>query len=60
MWTDKKMSWHLLIVPVLWTFVAASAALIFDVKEDFGLLVAGTIGTAFIIRRDFTPEKEAI
>lgn len=58
MWTDKKIAWHLLIIPVLWTFIATSAAVSFGVKEDFGLLAAGTIGTAFVIRRDFTPEKE--
>jgi hypothetical protein len=60
MWADKKLPWYLLIIPVLWAFIATSAALTFGVKEDFGLLVAGTIGTAFIIRRDFTPESEAI
>jgi hypothetical protein len=58
MWTDKKLAWHLLIIPVLWAFIATSAAVSFGVKEDFGLLIAGTIGKAFIIRRDFTPEKE--
>lgn len=60
MWTDKKLPWHLLIIPVLWAFIATTAALSFGVKEDFGLLIAGTIGTAFIIRRDFMPEKEIL
>ena len=58
MWTDKKLPRHLLIIPVLWTFVAASAALTFGVKEDFGLLIAGTIAIAFIVWRDFSPESE--
>lgn len=58
MWTDRKPAFHLLIIPVFWALVGASAALSFGVMEDFGLLIAGTIGTAFIIRRDLTPEKE--
>ena len=58
MWTSKRIAWYLLVIPVLWAFVGISAALSFGVKEDFGLLTAGTIGTAFIIRRDFMPEKE--
>ena len=58
MWTSKRIAWGLLVIPVLWAFLGISAALSFGVKEDFGLLIAGTIGTAFIIRRDFTPEKE--
>jgi hypothetical protein len=57
MWTSEKVAPRLLIIPVLWSFVGSSAALGFGVVEDFGLLVAGTIGTAFILRRD-APEEE--
>lgn len=52
------MPLYLLVIPVLWAFIATSAAVIFDVKEDFGLLAAGTIGTAFIIRSKLAPERE--
>lgn len=59
LWTNKKLPLYLLVIPVLWTFVAASAAIVFGVIEDFGLLAAGTIGTACIVRRRFfAPEKE--
>jgi Family of unknown function (DUF6064) len=60
LWTDKKVPLSLLIIPVLWSIVGTSAALNFGIKEDFGLLVAGTIGTAFIIRRNLTPKMEKL
>jgi hypothetical protein len=58
LWTDKKVPSSLLIVPVLWSIVGTSAALSFGIKEDFGLLIAGTIGTASIIQRNLTPKME--
>jgi Family of unknown function (DUF6064) len=51
-WTDKRFPLSLLIIPVLWSLVGTSAALSFEIKEDFGLLVAGTIGTTIIIRHN--------
>ncbi len=60
LWTDKKVPLSLLIIPVLWSIVGTSAALNFGIKEDFGLLVAGTLGTAFIIRRNLTPKIEKL
>jgi Family of unknown function (DUF6064) len=54
LWTDKKIPLNLLIVPVLWSIVGTSAALSFGVKEDFGLLVAATMGTAVIVRHNLT------
>ncbi|MCP2727399.1 DUF6064 family protein [Limnofasciculus baicalensis] len=60
LWTDKKIPLSLLIIPVLWSIVGTSAALNFGIKEDFGLLVAGTLGTAFIIRRNLTPKMDKL
>jgi hypothetical protein len=54
LWVDKKISLSLLIIPVLWSIVGTSAALSFGVKEDFGLLVAATMGTAAIVRHNLT------
>ncbi len=59
-WTDKKVPLSLLIIPALWSIVGTSAALNFGIKEDFGLLVAGSLGTAFIIRRNLTPKTEKL
>ncbi|WP_333236711.1 MULTISPECIES: DUF6064 family protein [unclassified Microcoleus] len=60
LWTDKKVPLSLLIIPVLWSIVGTSAALNFGIKEDFGLLVAGTVGTASILWRNLTPKMEKV
>ncbi len=59
-WTDKRFPLSLLIIPVLWSLVGTSAALSFGIKEDFGLLVAGTIGTTMIIRHNLMPKMEKV
>jgi hypothetical protein len=60
LWADKKVPLNLLIVPVLWSLVGTSAALSFGIKEDFGLLVAGTIGTASIIWHNLRSKGEKL
>jgi hypothetical protein len=50
LWADRKISLSLLIIPILWSIVGTSAALSFGVKEDFGLLVAATMGTAALAK----------
>lgn len=60
LWTDKKAPLSLLIIPALWSIVGTSAALNFGIKEDFGLLVAGTLGTASILWRNLTPKMEKL
>jgi hypothetical protein len=60
LWTDKKIPLNLLIVPVLWSLVGTSAALIFGIKEDFGLLVAATMGTTAIARHNLTMKTAQI
>ncbi len=54
LWGNRRVSLSLLIIPVLWSIVGTSAALSFGVKEDFGLIVAATMGTAAIVRRNLT------
>lgn len=58
LWTDKKTPSSLLIVPVLWSIVGTSAALNFGITEDFGLLIAGTLGTASIVGRNLRPKMD--
>ncbi len=60
LWTDKRFSLGLLIIPVLWSLVGTLAAFSFGIKEDFGLLVAGTIGTTMIIRHNFMLKMEKV
>jgi hypothetical protein len=60
LWTDKKVPFRLLVIPVLWSIVGTSAALNFGIKEDFGLIVAATLGTASILWRNLTPKMEKL
>lgn len=60
LWADKKVPLSLLIIPILWSIVGTSAALNFGIKEDFGLIVAGTLGTASILWRNLTPKMEKL
>jgi hypothetical protein len=60
LWTDKRFPLSLLIIPILWSLVGTSAALSFGIKEDFGLLIAATIGTTMIIQHNSSPKIERI
>jgi Family of unknown function (DUF6064) len=52
LWADREISLRLLIIPVLWSIVGTSAAWNFGIKEDFGLLIAATMGTAAIVQHN--------
>jgi Family of unknown function (DUF6064) len=58
LWTDKRFPLSLLIIPVLWSLIGTSAALNFGITEDFGLLIAGTIGTTVIVGHNLMPKME--
>lgn len=58
LWANEQLPLKLLVIPVIWTVIGTSAAVAFGVTEDFGLLAAGTVGAAFIMRRGFSPKKE--
>jgi hypothetical protein len=40
---------RLLVVPALWSMIGFTAALLFEVYEDIGLLVVGAVSTGFIL-----------
>ncbi len=52
LWTDKKFSKYLLIIPLIWSIIGFSAAVNLSVREDFGLVVAGILGTISLLVRD--------
>jgi hypothetical protein len=41
--------WYLFVLPLLWSFVGMSAAINLRVPQDYGLVVAGIIGTIMIL-----------
>lgn len=49
---DKRIPLYLVIIPVLWSIIGFGAALNFTIYEDTGLLVAGLLGLAIIIRNN--------
>lgn len=57
LWTRGRVPGWLLIVPAAWSVVGLSAALQLEVPEDFGLIVAGVIGTSLLLVRNRTSES---
>ena len=53
LWARNRVGIYLLIIPFLWSLVGFTAALKLSIREDFGLLVAGLIGTGLLIARVF-------
>ena len=52
LFTDKRIPKYVLIIPFLWSLIGFSAAVNLSVYEDFGLVIAGVLGTLFIYLRD--------
>jgi hypothetical protein len=48
----SKVPWFLFVVPLLWSVVGASAAINLHVQQDYGLVVAGIVGTFLIVKRN--------
>jgi hypothetical protein len=46
LWVEPRVPTALLLIPLVWTLIGSTAALTLGVTEDFGLLVAGVLGTA--------------
>lgn len=59
LWTDTKVPKVVLVIPFLWSLLGFSAALTMGILEDTGLLVAGIVGTALIIMRDWKAPNHA-
>jgi hypothetical protein len=49
LWTTKSVPVYLLVIPLLWSIVGMSAAVNLHVPQDYGLVVAGLLGTALIL-----------
>jgi len=51
LFSSKRVSWHMLLIPFLWSIVGFFAAVSLYVKEDFVLAIAGFISTFVLVRR---------
>jgi hypothetical protein len=56
LFVSTRISYMVLILPVLWSIIGFFASLLFGIYEDIGLLLAGLIGTAllFVKNRGFS------
>ena len=70
LWAIARTPWYTLIIPLLWSLVGFSAAVNLGVLQDYGLVVAGVLGTVLIVipsrnsgrlmTRDKTRTKETV
>jgi hypothetical protein len=49
--TERTMPKYLVVVPLLWSLVGASAAVSLGIREDFGLLITGLLATTALTMR---------
>ena len=47
----------LFVIPVLWCFVGAQAAFLFDMSQDLGLILAGVAGIVLLLRSKVTAPR---
>lgn len=59
LWATKPLPAYLLIIPLLWSIVGMSAAVNLRVPQDYGLVVAGVIGTILILIQNHRTKKNA-
>jgi hypothetical protein len=49
LWATRPMPAYLLIIPALWALIGLSAAINLRVPQDYGLAIAGVLGTVLIL-----------
>lgn len=59
LWAVKPVPLYLLIIPLLWSIVGTSAAVNLGVPQDYGLVVAGVIGTILIMLQNQEVKRKA-
>jgi hypothetical protein len=52
LWAGSYLPGRLLWIPFLWALLGINAALKLSIIEDFGLLIAGIIGTMLILNKN--------
>jgi uncharacterized protein DUF6064 len=57
LWAADSVPAYLLIIPLLWSFLGVSAAVNLQVPQDYGLVVAGILGTALILMKNHKARK---
>ena len=52
LFVSERVPWYLYIIPLIWSIVGFSAALTLGVPQDYGLLVAGVVGSALLLMKN--------
>lgn len=52
LWVRGRVPWWLLVIPAAWSLLGFSAAFQLGMAEDYGLLVAGLVGTLAVLRKN--------
>jgi len=52
LWTTGRVPWYLLIIPVVWSFVAVGAAVNWGVFEDVALPIAAVVASTMLVLRN--------
>jgi Family of unknown function (DUF6064) len=58
LYSINRVSWYIIIVPLLWSIIGFSAALNLSVSEDFGLPIAGILST--VLLRLYKPKNRTL
>jgi hypothetical protein len=49
LYSVHRIPWYVLLIPFLWSVVGFSAALNLNIKEDYGLVLAGLLSTIILL-----------
>jgi len=53
LWANERVPWFLIVIPFLWSIVGISAAISLGIIEDYGLVVAGFVGSILILNKGY-------
>ncbi len=52
LWANKPVPIYILVVPLIWSIIGTTAAIGLQVPQDYGLGIAGIVGTVLVILRN--------
>jgi hypothetical protein len=52
LWAVRRVPGWLVAIPAIWSLIGTGAALQFGIPEDYGLLVAGVVGTVLVLLKN--------
>jgi hypothetical protein len=59
LWAAKRVPLYMLLIPFLWSIIGMSAAVSLRVPQDYGLFLAGVLGTGLVVLQNRRMQKPA-